>query len=83
MSRRHGDIQVIWDRVGKENFDALNDLFHDFNEVFTQRVYGRLQGDLKANRDTVLVRTYNEMKARRDAILKAMKEYEKTSQVTL
>jgi hypothetical protein len=83
MSRRNGNIQVIWDRVGKENFDALNDLFHDFNEVFTQRVYGRLQGDLKANRDTVLVRTYNEMKARRDAILKAMKEYEKTSQVTL
>ena len=33
-SRHNGNIQIIWDEVGKENFDQLNELFNIYYENF-------------------------------------------------
>ena len=33
-SRRQGDINIIIEKVGKDNFNALNNLINDYNKFF-------------------------------------------------
>lgn len=72
-SRRNGNIQIIWDKVGKENFDALNELFHVFYENFEgYKIYGLLQSRAKGE-VTEQTKVYDEICRRRDEILKKMR----------
>jgi len=82
-SRRSNNIDIIWNKVGKENFDELNHLFHEFNESFPEFVYYRLRDDLKNNRNTELVRKYNDLVARRNLVLKKMNEHCKSNGMNL
>ena len=68
---------------GKENFDKLNELFHEFYEEFPEYVYRKLNRDLVEKKDTELVRKYNNITARRDEILAAIREYSLRNKVTL
>lgn len=82
-SRRDNNIEIIWNKVGKENFDELNQLFHEFNESFPEFVYYRMRDDLSNKRDTELVRKYNNLLERRDMVLLKMREYSKSSGMNL
>lgn len=82
-SRRNNNIEIIWNKVGKENFDDLNQLFHEFNDTFTEFVYYRLYDDLKNKRDSKLVHQYNALVARRDLILKKMNQHSKGNGMNL
>ena len=74
-SRSNNNINIIWDAVGKENFDALNDLFYEFNKLFSGFAFYGLIDDLNKKKDTEQVRAFNEIRAKRDAILNNMREY--------
>ena len=75
QSRRDGNIQIILDVVGKENFDELNSLFAIHNENFGGfSIYNLLQ-DLHDKKETERVKLFNELKAKRDEILVKMKEH--------
>jgi len=75
--RKNGNIEIIWNEVGKENFDELNSLFKIFNDNFSgMRVYSVL-ADLKNNIDNEKTRLYNSLIIRRDEILEKMKNYKK------
>lgn len=80
-SRKNGNIEIIWNEVGKENFDELNSLFKIFNDNFSgMRVYSVL-ADLKNNIDNEKTRLYNSLIIRRDEILEKMKNYKKLNNI--
>lgn len=74
-SRQEGRIEIIWDAVGKENFDELNNLIINF----TQKVDGfkiyQLLRSLKNGEDTELTRLYQNTLIKRDIIIEKMKMY--------
>lgn len=74
-SRSNGNIQLIFDEVGKENFDALNELFHIFNSKFTGVKLRQLKSDLKNNIDNESTRLLNEIREKRDRILEKMRKH--------
>ena len=66
---------MIWDAVGKENFDELNELFHIFYENFEGfKIYNVLQS-LKQGEDTPQTRIYRELARRRDEIMDKMRKH--------
>ncbi len=71
-SRRNGNINIIFDAVGKENFDALNEIVKEDNETFSWTERLVLKEHIKNNVDSNLVEKYNTFVRRRDAILEKM-----------
>ena len=74
-SRCNGQIEIIWNKVGKENFDALNDLFRIFNEHFQGFRYYGLIDSLKKKEDNEQTRVYYDLMAKRDEILDKMRKH--------
>lgn len=74
-SRSNGNIEVIFNEVGKENFDALNELFHIYNESFTGIKMVNLYTSLQEGKETEATRLYYELIERRDRILENMRKY--------
>lgn len=74
-SRSNGNIQVIWDEVGKENFDALNDLFRTYNEHFGGFGIYNLLNDIRNKKDTERTRIYYDLVRKRDEILDKMNKH--------
>ena len=74
-SRRNNNIQIIFDKVGKENFDRLNELFHKFYESFSGWEFYNLSTDINNKKNTERVRIYVDIINTRDEILKDMKIY--------
>ena len=77
-SRKNGNIEIIWNKVGKENFDALNELFHEHFEHFGGFRYISLLQDLKDQKDTPRTRKFNEIKEKRDQIMDQIRKYSMT-----
>ncbi len=82
-SRSNNNIEIIWNKVGKENFDALNELFHEFYNNFPEFTFYQVIHDLRNNVDSEKVREYNDLKSRRDQILEKMREYSKSHPMNL
>ena len=74
-SRRNGQIEIIWNEVGKENFDALNDLFQVFYNHFSTHNIRKVLKNISQGIETEDTIFYNELKTRRDEILRKMKTY--------
>jgi hypothetical protein len=74
-SRSNGNINIIYDEVGKENFDELNSLFSIFYENFNGFKIYRLIDSLKKNEDTEQTRIYYDLLDRKNAILDKMRKY--------
>ena len=74
-SRRNNNIDIILNKVGKDNFDNLNNLFHEFNDHFAGFDFLNLVSDIKNNADTERVRIYKALCNKRDNILSRMHEY--------
>lgn len=77
QSRKNGDMSVLFSAVGKENFNALNSLFHDFYESFSGFKVYKLFSDLNKGLVTENTTKYASLIERRDAILQSMNEVSK------
>lgn len=75
LSRRNNNIKIIHDKVGKDNFDGMNQLVVEFFNNFSVNEYYELLKDLKIGRETDRVKIYRKMLNRRDNILANMQEY--------
>lgn len=80
QSRKNGDMSILFDLVGKENFDALNSLFHEFYESFSGFSVYNLYSDLKAGVVSENTSKYASLTQRRDVILQNMDEVSKNKQ---
>lgn len=79
-SRRNGNIQVIWNEVGKDNFDELNSLFKIYNDNFSGfRIYNLLS-DLSSGKDTEQTRVYYDLVDRKNRIMENMRNFQMTKQ---
>ena len=74
-SRRNGNIQIILNEVGKDNFDDLNSLFAIFNEHFGGMKFYNLVSSLNSNQETEQTKIYYDLVKQRDEILKKMRCY--------
>ena len=75
-SRRNGNIQLIFDTVGKENFDALNELFNEFSKHFDSYSFRNMLMD-KENSPKYGI--YMELCQKRDEILENMRIHKENS----
>ena len=82
-SRKYGNIEIIHNAVGKENFEELNQLFYEYNEHFNIGL-GILQvyEDLENNVETELTKKFKDLVARRNNILAKMEEHNKSKSQT-
>lgn len=80
-SRRNGDMTKLFETVGRDNFENLNKLFHEFYENFAGFAYYNLMDSLQKNEDTEQTRKFYEIKSKRDKILLAMEEKSKNRTV--
>ena len=74
-SRNNGNISIILDAVGKENFEELNGLFKIYEKEFPESKMFRLSVDLNNNEDTELTRIFYDLVDKRDKILEKMHNY--------
>ena len=74
-SRSNGNINIILNKVGKENFDALNELFHIHYEHFSGFKYYSLIDSLRKKEDNEQTRIYKDIIRRRNEILDKMRKY--------
>ena len=77
-SRRGGNIEVLFQAVGKENVDALNDLCNECVETFGGFKIYRLQDDLAAKKETEQTKKFKDYLQRRNDILEKMINHYKT-----
>lgn len=73
-SRSNGNIEIIYNAVGKENFDELNSLFVIHNEYFSGLKYYSLLKDLKEKKDNENTRIYFDLLERKNKILSKMEK---------
>lgn len=78
-SRKNGDMTQLFEKVGKENFEALNELFHVFYKEFSGSNYYSLMNDLIEKRETENTKKYLEIARKRKEIFEAMETYSKNS----
>ncbi len=75
-SRKGNNLHIILDAVGKENFDALNQLFSTHKEHFSKAfVYADLLKNLAESKDTEETRVFHQLEQQRDEILEKMHEH--------
>ena len=82
-SRRNGNIEVIFNEVGKENFDELNSLIIEFYEHFKEMKIYKLLSSLKKNEDNEMTRIYYDLIDRRDKVLENMRNYKQEHKMTI
>lgn len=76
-SRRSNNMEVLFKKVGEDNFNELNNLFHIFNEHFSGMKIYNVLSQLKDGKDTELTRIYNSIVEKRDIIMAKMIEHTK------
>jgi hypothetical protein len=74
-SRRNGNIEIIFNEVGKENFDELNSLIIEFYNNFKEMRIYKLLSALNNNEDNEMTRIYYDLLDRRDKVLENMRNY--------
>lgn len=76
-SRKDGNIKLILDEVGEDNFDSLNDLIVTFNNNFSGFKYNNFINDINGGKETDRTRLYNDLITKKDLVLEDMKSYSK------
>ena len=82
-SRHNGSIDIIYDRVGKDNFDALNELINNFYNIFPEDTVYDLYLAQEEGIETEQTKLYVELCIKRDNILSDMKKYKKNKRKKL
>ena len=76
-SRKNGNIQVIYDTIGKDNFQALNQLLHIYNKYFSGEAIYDVYEELEAGIESSKTKIYHELEEKRNIILSNMKKHHK------
>lgn len=74
-SRKNGNLQIIRNEVGKDNFDELNSLFEIYYTNFSGFKIYSLLADLKDNKDTEQTRIYHDLVDRKNIIMEKMHKF--------
>ena len=74
-SRSNNQMDAIYEKIGPDNFEMLNDLFYEFNEHFDGFEYNRCLDDLQNGTDTIRTRKLKEILIKKEEILENMKTY--------
>lgn len=74
-SRKNGKITLLFDVVGKENFEDFNQLFHEYYENFNEFEIHQAYKDLEKGIETEKTRKLKEIYYKRDQILTKMEEH--------
>ena len=74
-SRKNGNIAYLFEKIGKDNFEALNELFHIFYEAFPGYSFYHTIQDWKNGIKTDQTQIYENILNKRNEILESMKEY--------
>ena len=82
-SRKNGDLTVLFDKIGQENFEELNKLFHVFNDNFAGFKFYGLCDDLQNKRETERTKIYHELVLKRDEILAKIQEYSESKNINM
>ena len=82
-SRKNGNIRLIYDTIGENNFNALNDLFNLYYKYFPNEISYELLEDLENGIDNERTKIYYEIEKQKDIILTNMKNYQKSKHKTL
>ncbi len=80
-SRIDGRINIIWETVGKENFDALNNLIKEFAKKVDGYKMVSLIISLENKEDTELTKFYKKAVEEKEKILEQMREYKKENMI--
>ena len=73
-SRKQGNILIIYEAVGKDNFESLNNLINEYENAFPGISIYNMYRELKENKKTPGVILYKDLLERRDQILSNMNE---------
>ena len=79
-SRRNGNINIIWDEVGKENFESLNELFEIYYENFQEFKYYKLLDSLQKKEETELTKIFYDIVEKKNRILEKMRIHKEMNQ---
>ena len=75
-SRKNNNISIIFNAVGKENFEELNNLFHEFNEHFSVlSTYYEMLKNYKNSIETEETIIFKRILEKEENILQKMREY--------
>ena len=77
QSRRNGKIDIIYESVGKENFEELNKLFHIYYQNFPGETIYDVYEELEEGKVSKRTKIYHELEEKRNIILSNMKKYHK------
>ena len=75
ISRKKGNMTPLFQKVGQENFNKLNDLINLFNQRFPSISFLNVQIALSEKKDNEDTRDYYKFVSERDEILESMREY--------
>lgn len=74
-SRKNGNINIIYNEVGKENFEALNTLIINFSNKFNRQKYEYTTACIGMGIETETTKELKKIIKIRDSILENMKKY--------
>lgn len=74
-SRSNGNIEYIWNKVGKENFDELNNLFNIYYQNIGGYNYYALNQSLSKREDNDLTKVYYDLIKKKDKIMDNIRNY--------
>jgi undecaprenyl diphosphate synthase len=80
---KNGDMSELFNTIGKENFEALNKLFHVFYESFPGMSFYNAVESINKGEETEETKKFYEIVAKRNEILKSMEEHSQNKSHTL
>ena len=82
-SRKTGDMTKLFDVIGKENFESLNKLFHEFYEAFPGMAFYSVIQSINNKEETEQTKKFYNIVAKRNEIIKSMETYKQKKTSTL
>lgn len=82
-SRKSGDMSKLFAAIGKENFESLNQLFHEFNDHFSGFKIYKVYEDIQKGIETEQIKIFKELITKRNKILKQMEEHNQQRKITI
>ena len=82
-SRKNGNFEAIYNEIGEDNFNELNELIKDFYHNFEGMKIYSLRSSLKKEEDNEMTRTFYEMILKRNQILEKMRIYKAENSKTM
>ena len=82
-SRRTGDMTELFNTVGKENFESLNNLFHEFYETFPGMTFYSVINSINKKEENEQTKKFYNIVAKRNEIIAAMEAFSQKKSSTL